>query len=42
VRALRFEAEEQLASVLGTRLPTASAADDALAVACRLVAGAGA
>ncbi|MHB8797212.1 MAG: NHLP bacteriocin export ABC transporter permease/ATPase subunit [Thermoanaerobaculia bacterium] len=41
VRTLRSEAEEQLASVLGTRLPTASAAEDALAVACRLVAGAG-
>lgn len=40
VRALRSEAEDQLASVLGTRLPTASAAEDALAVACRLVAGA--
>lgn len=41
VRALRSDAEEQLASVLGVRLPPASAAEDALAVACQLVAGAG-
>ncbi len=41
VRSLRSEAEEQLASVLGTRLPIASAAEDALAVACRLVAESG-
>ncbi len=41
VRALRSEAEERLASVLGTSLPVASADDDALAVACRLVAEAG-
>ncbi|HMM36960.1 MAG TPA: hypothetical protein PKA62_19825, partial [Thermoanaerobaculia bacterium] len=41
VRTLRSEAEERLASVLGTRLPAASAADDVLEVACRLVAEAG-
>lgn len=41
VRALRSEAEERLASVLGTPLPAASGAEDALAVASRLVAETG-